>query len=239
MNRIRPPLWSAAVALAMVAFAASACGTSESCQSGCQDTTTSSSGGAAARGSCDAYCNQCGGGVSDCHGWCAMQSGCDEVEAQLFACLTANGCDVNACSSQGDAYSACRSKTSGAGPGPGPSSGGVGGAATTGSGAGAGSASSSGSGVGGAMTGCYGPGNGEMVCIIDWGLSPSMKDGYDAGCKNDGGQVVTHCPAAGVVGCCTVDYSGGMREESCEYGGSAQTIESDCAAAHGMFSTSP
>jgi len=55
-------------------------------------------------------------------------------------------------------------------------------------------------------------------------------------CTNGGGKIVTSCPTAGLVGCCTTKLPG-MVNEVCHYGGTASQQEANCFP--GTWATTP
>ena len=79
----------------------------------------------------------------------------------------------------------------------------------------------------------------SYVCT-QYGLTnANLKPTYDMACVSSGGTVVTKCPTAGLIGCCTVAM--GMAENCYYTGGSVDEAAAQmmCSQQQGMWSTTP
>jgi len=69
------------------------------------------------------------------------------------------------------------------------------------------------------------------------GFTSGMVTSLNANCTKDMGTVVTTCPTADLVGCCTTMVEGSFSQVTCTYSGTAADGKSACTAQSGTWST--
>jgi hypothetical protein len=83
---------------------------------------------------------------------------------------------------------------------------------------------------------------GSESCVAYKGFTSDQQSTLNSECTSASGSVVSSCPSAGLLGCCTTSVSGYSVEE-CYYGGdsgvglSASQEESSCTMGSGTWST--
>ena len=97
-----------------------------------------------------------------------------------------------------------------------------------------------GGGGGGGGTYCVvGSGTAQQTCTGFKDESSTTKDAEKQACSQNSGTIVSSCPTASLVGCCTYD-SAGYTTEACYYEGTADQFMSACESqSNGTWSTSP
>jgi hypothetical protein len=104
-------------------------------------------------------------------------------------------------------------------------------------GCGGGSSSGSGSSGGGPTGfGCNVSIAGSQFCYVFTNLTAQQVSSEQTTCTNMSGTVVTQCPAANRVGCCTVTQTGVTFDE-CFYFGTVMTDQQACTSAMGTWTS--
>jgi hypothetical protein len=98
---------------------------------------------------------------------------------------------------------------------------------------GGGGSSSSGSTTG---FGCSQTIVGNQFCYVYTNLSSAQQMQEQQACTSGGGSVVTSCPSANKIGCCTVSM-GGISVDECYYFGTASTDQQACTMSGGTWSS--
>jgi hypothetical protein len=79
---------------------------------------------------------------------------------------------------------------------------------------------------------------GNQFCYVYKNLTSDQESAEQQACKaQSGASVVTSCPSASLVGCCTQTQAG-VAVEACYYFGTASTDQQACTQAAGTWSTS-
>ncbi len=77
----------------------------------------------------------------------------------------------------------------------------------------------------------------DQGCLMYTGVASSSVSSAESACTSSGGTVVSSCPTANLVGCCTTTAAS-YTDEACYYGsGTASTYESACTSASGTWAT--
>jgi hypothetical protein len=94
---------------------------------------------------------------------------------------------------------------------------------------------SSGNGGSGGSFGCNESSGGLSTCFSYAGLNSDQQSQAQKACTQGNGSVVSACPTAGLVGCCTLTVQG-LSVDECYYYGSASTDQQACTQASGTWS---
>jgi hypothetical protein len=156
---------------------------------------------------------------------------------QVGCCaVTMNGVSVDECYYFGDVGTDKQACTASSGTW---SSGGASGSSGgSGSGSGGSNSSSGGSGSssgGGAGFGCSESVAGNQFCAVFSNLTSSQQAAEQQSCTSQGGSVVSSCPTANRVGCCSVTQNG-IAVDECYYFGDATSDSQACAMSGGTWS---
>lgn len=99
-----------------------------------------------------------------------------------------------------------------------------------------------GGGSGGSSFGCLASsGTDSQSCAVYKNVVSAVKAGIMSSCTKEGSMIVSACPTADLLGCCTVSSPAGTTE-ACEYTASGQSASDDmtsCKNANGTWSTTP
>lgn len=79
----------------------------------------------------------------------------------------------------------------------------------------------------------------QSSCVVSRNFPGNEQSTLEHDCTNQGGTVVSACPATGLVGCCTQYESAAgatVEIETCAYSGTASALKTQCS---GTWSTSP
>jgi hypothetical protein len=81
--------------------------------------------------------------------------------------------------------------------------------------------------------------NMDLSCLIadTTGFTAAEISSLNTNCTNAMGTVVTACPTADLVGCCTTKIEGTYTSETCTYSGTAADGEASCTAQSGTWTT--
>jgi hypothetical protein len=75
------------------------------------------------------------------------------------------------------------------------------------------------------------------TCEVFRDSTVNAASGYQTECTGASGKVVSACPTAGLLGCCTIDLGSGVTDEMCFYSGSgsdtAAALQKACVAGSG------